>query len=159
MQHKKIALFISHIYGDYQKNLSQGVIDKALEYGFQTEVYATNEGENLGNFSATEDCILSLPAYKNLDGIIFASGTYANSELREDLRKKLSTLNDIPVIEVADADYSFPYISLDNNVTAGATSPWTYARTKLTAPGRDRAAADADVAAGALVAAADARSV
>ncbi|MBO7601366.1 MAG: substrate-binding domain-containing protein [Lachnospiraceae bacterium] len=119
MQHKKIALFISHIYGDYQKNLSQGVIDKALEYGFQTEVYATNDGENLGNFSATEDCILSLPAYKNLDGIIFASGTYANSELREDLRKKLSTLNDIPVIEVADADYSFPNISLENNVTAG----------------------------------------
>ena len=44
---KKIALFISHIYGDYQRNLTQGIIDKALEYGYQTEVYTTNDGEDL----------------------------------------------------------------------------------------------------------------
>ena len=45
---KKIALFISHIYGEYQRNLSQGIVDKALEYGYQTEVYTSNDGEDLG---------------------------------------------------------------------------------------------------------------
>ena len=46
---KKIALFISHIFGDYQRNVCQGVVDQAAEYGFKTEIYATSsDGEDLG---------------------------------------------------------------------------------------------------------------
>ncbi|WP_026507637.1 diguanylate cyclase domain-containing protein [Butyrivibrio sp. MC2013] len=119
MRHKKIALFVSHIYGEYQKNLSQGVIDRALEYGYRTEVYATNDGENLGSFSATEDSVLSLPSYNDLEGIIFASGTYAKKELRERIRNRLSALRDIPVIELGESEYTFPHIYLENNATAG----------------------------------------
>jgi diguanylate cyclase (GGDEF)-like protein len=119
MRHKKIALFISHIYGEYQHNLSQGIIDRALEYGYQTQVIATNDGENLGTFSSTEESVLQLPVYRNLDGIIFASGTYANPELREQLREKIASLGQVPVLEVADTGYSFPRISLENNITAG----------------------------------------
>ena len=66
MAGKKIALFISHIYGEYQRNLSQGIIDKALEYGYQTEIYTTNDGEDLGGLTDTEKCLLELPVYSGL---------------------------------------------------------------------------------------------
>ena len=48
---KKIGIFISHIMGFYQKNVCQGIIDKALEYGYTAEIFASMDGENLGDYS------------------------------------------------------------------------------------------------------------
>jgi len=114
MFNKKIALFISHIYGEYQRNLSQGIIDKALEYGYQTEVYTTNDGEELGGLSITEECILRLPVYSDLSGIIYASGTYSSREFRDKITKTLAD-SKIPVIEVNDTDPVFPNVTMDNS--------------------------------------------
>lgn len=111
---KKIALFISHIYGEYQRNLTQGIIDKALEYGYQTEVYTTNDGEELGGLSKTEECIFSLPVYSNLSGVIFASGTYSSNQFREKITKTLKE-SKIPVIEINDTHPVFPNVSMDNS--------------------------------------------
>lgn len=114
MFNKKIALFISHIYGEYQRNLSQGIIDKALEYGYQTEVYTTNDGEELGGLSITEECIFRLPVYSDLSGIIYASGTYSSREFRDKITKTLID-SKIPVIEVNDTDPVFPNVTMDNS--------------------------------------------
>lgn len=46
---KKIALFISHIYGIYQQGLCQGIVSTAEDYGYKTEVYTTSDGEDLGD--------------------------------------------------------------------------------------------------------------
>ena len=46
---KKIALFISHIYGAYQSTLSQGILAQAASYGYKVEVYTTSDGEDLGD--------------------------------------------------------------------------------------------------------------
>ncbi|MCR4897162.1 MAG: GGDEF domain-containing protein [Lachnospiraceae bacterium] len=115
---KKIALFISHIYGDYQRNLTQGIIDKALEYGYQTEVYTTNDGEDLGGLTETEQCILQLPAFDRLSGAIFASGTYASAELRSRISERLSA-SKLPVIEVNDSVSVFQRVTMDNNTMIG----------------------------------------
>ena len=114
MAGKKIALFISHIYGEYQRNLSQGIIDKALEYGYQTEIYTTNDGEDLGGLTDTEKCLLELPVYSGLSGVIFASGTYSSPIFKtsiSDLLKKTG----LPVIEVNDTSHDFPNVTMDNN--------------------------------------------
>lgn len=111
---KKIALFISHIYGEYQKNLTQGVIDKALEHGYQTQVFTTNDGESLGELSNIEECILRLPVYSDLSGVIFASGTYASKDLRDRIKRALEK-SGLPVIEVNDSSSSFPNVTMDNN--------------------------------------------
>lgn len=58
---KKIALFISHIYGVYQQGLCQGVISTAEDYGYKTEVYTTSDGEDLGAYSLGESSILRIP--------------------------------------------------------------------------------------------------
>ncbi len=115
---KKIALFISHIYGDYQRNLTQGIIDKALEYGYQTEVYTTNDGEDLGGLAKMEQCVLQLPVFDRLSGAIFASGTYASAELRTRVGDTLKA-SGLPVIEVNDTGSVFPRVTMDNNTMIG----------------------------------------
>ena len=79
---KKLALFISHIYGEYQNNLCQGVIHKSAEYGYQVEVYASNDGEDLGNYGIGEETLLLVPNFGDFDGVIFASSTYSDIKIR-----------------------------------------------------------------------------
>ena len=59
----KIGIFISHIMGFYQKNVCQGIIDKALVcfYGW---------GESRGLQSGRES-ILTLPNFDDLSSVIF----------------------------------------------------------------------------------------
>ncbi len=115
---KKIALYISHIFGDYQKNVCQGVVDQAMEYGFGTEIYATSDGENVGAYGAGEASILRIPCFEDFSGIVFASGTYPAEALKEQIRDTLKACS-CPVIEIAEKNTHFPSISLENNRTTG----------------------------------------
>ena len=116
---KKLALFVSHIYGEYQSNLTRGVIDHAASLGYQTEVYTTNDGENLGNYLVGENSILQIPKFDTFIGIVFASCTYSSPQLKEQILEKLKTLNGIPIVEVNDTDPFFPNVMVENNQTAG----------------------------------------
>ena len=82
---KKIGVFISHIMGFYQKNVCQGIIDKALEYGYTAEIFASMDGENLGDYSLGEESILTLPNFDDLSGVMFASETYPNEQLKDQI--------------------------------------------------------------------------
>ncbi len=122
---KQIAVFISHIYGEYQTNLCQGILDSASEYGYHAEVFTTSDGENLGVFNRTEDHVASLPEYSDYDGIIFASGTYVNQELKKTLSR---TFQDYEasrekegrfVVEISNDPSPFLSVVLENNVTTG----------------------------------------
>lgn len=115
---KKIALFISHIYGEYQSNLCQGVINQAAEYGYQTEVYSSNDGENWGGYGIGEESLLKIPNFQDIDGVVFASGTYVDF----DFKKRISALlqqNKCPVVEISEYQPDFPFIALENNLTTG----------------------------------------
>lgn len=116
---KKIALFISHIFGDYQKNVCQGVVDEAAEYGFQTEVYTTSDGENLGQYGVGETSILRIPSFDDFSGIIIASGTYPEQALKDQIICLLKEKCSCPIIEIAEVNAQFPSISLENNLTTG----------------------------------------
>ena len=39
-QAKKIGIFISHIFGEFQRSLCQGIIDKATEFGYIVEIFS-----------------------------------------------------------------------------------------------------------------------
>ncbi len=116
---KKIALFISHIYGDYQKNVCQGVIDKALEYGYQTEVYATSDGEDVGRYGLGEASILRIPNFSEIQGVIIASDTYPEVTLKESIFDYVKKNSDCPIVEITDYDSNYPAVSLENNHTCG----------------------------------------
>lgn len=45
---KKIGIFISHIFGSFQSSLCQGIIDKASEFGYITEIFSSTDGEDVG---------------------------------------------------------------------------------------------------------------
>lgn len=114
---KKIGVFISHIFGHYQKNVCQGIIDEALKYGYSTEIFTSLDGENLGDYSIGEESILRVPNYDSLDGIIFASETYLSEELKRKVLSHLQTACTCPIVEIALEDCHFPAVSLENNST------------------------------------------
>ena len=114
---KKIGVFISHIFGYYQKMVCQGIIDKALEYGYTAEIYTSMDGENLGEYGIGEESILHVPNYDSLDGIIFASDTYPSQDLKNKILHKLKKSCSCPIIEIAEQNPAFPSIRLENNNT------------------------------------------
>ena len=73
---KKIGVFISHIFGNYQHLVCQGIIHTAFEYGYTNEIFTSLDGENLGIYAVGEKSILQIPNYDSFDGIIFASDNY-----------------------------------------------------------------------------------
>lgn len=112
---KKIGVFISHIMGFYQKNVCQGIIDKALEYGYTAEIFASMDGENLGDYSLGEESILTLPNFDDLSGVIFASETYPNEQLKDQIYSLLKEKCHCPIIQIAVYKQQFPSVSLENN--------------------------------------------
>lgn len=115
---KKIGVFISHIFGAYQQGVCQGIIDRAVEYGYTAEIFTSLDGENLGSYALGEESILHIPNYDSFDGIIFASDTYISQELRRKISERLKALS-CPIVEIAVKDACFPSISLENNSMSG----------------------------------------
>ena len=116
MYHSKtIGVFISHIFGDYQKNVCQGIIDKSLEYGYTAELFTSIDGEDLGPYSIGEEYLLNIPDFDALDGVIFVSGTYLSGELRDKILLKLQAECHCPIVEIAVTDTHFPHIVLEND--------------------------------------------
>ncbi len=114
-QHKKIGVFISHIYGDYQTRLLSGIIKKAKEYGYMVEIFASNDGENLGDYVIGEASILAIPKPEHYIGMIFASSTYLLSSLGKDIEKLLQEKFSCPVVAVSQESSVYPRIALENH--------------------------------------------
>lgn len=112
---KKIGVFISHIYGDYQSRLCSGIIKKAAEYGYLVEIFASNEGENLGDYGKGEFSILNIPRPDDYTGIIMASGTYLLPSLEQGIMKMLREHFTCPIIDINQKPSFYPRIVLENN--------------------------------------------
>lgn len=115
---KKIGIFISHIFGSFQSSLCQGIIDKAAESGYITEIFSSTDGEDVGSYSLGEASILRIPNYDEFSGIFFASDTYVLPSLKEHITKTLQKKCSCPVIEIAQSKAVFPCVMLDNNKAA-----------------------------------------
>lgn len=113
--HKKIGVFISHIFGEYQRKVSQGIVDKAKEYGYIVEIFTSMDGENLGEYAIGEENICTIPNFSNLAGVIFASETYLNLSLRQRITDTLISSCTCPVVEITSVPSDFPSIAMDNN--------------------------------------------
>ena len=81
----KIAVFISHIYGEYQRNLCQGVIDKATEFGYHVDIFVSNDEKILGQYASGESGVLKIPNPSTYDGALLSSGTYLVPELKQNV--------------------------------------------------------------------------
>ncbi len=111
---RKIAVFVSHIFGDYQRNMCQGVIDKAIEFGYNVDIFVSNDENILGKYAVGEAGILKIPNPSAYDGVILSSGTYLVPALREQVINTLKGWN-CPVIDINSHNSPFPRVILDNN--------------------------------------------
>lgn len=116
---KKIGVFISHISGEFQCNICQGIIDKAAEFGYFVEVFSSTDGENIGDYGIGERSILRIPNFDDFSGVIFVSGTYLSDDLRNRIAKTLQSKCTCPIIDI-NQNHSFaPSIALDNDSATG----------------------------------------
>lgn len=111
---KKIAVFISHIFGEYQQQVCQGIFDAATEYGYLVEVFHSTDGENPGTLYG-ELGILDVPSYSEYDGIILALGTYLEPTLTAKLQERLQNLVTCPILTIQQNNHMPNNIILDND--------------------------------------------
>ena len=116
---KKIGVFISHISGEFQCNLCQGIIDKAAEFGYFVEVFSSTDGENLGNYGMGEKSILRIPNFDDFSGVIFVSGTYPSDDLLNQITEILRTNCSCPIIDINQKHSFAPSVELDNDSATG----------------------------------------
>lgn len=114
---KKIGVFISHIFGNYQQKLCQGIIDEAVEFGYQVEVFTSTDGENPETLSG-EESILRAASCQEFDGIIYASATYLEAKLEAKIRQYLTQWVSCPILFINHDS------SLSNNVLLDNHSPF-----------------------------------
>lgn len=116
---KKIGVFVSHIVGEYQRSICQGIIDQASEYGYCVEIFSSTDEETPGNYRLGEESILRIPNFDNLCGVIFISSTYLTSDLPRLISKTLQTRCHCPILEVTQQHGQYPSIALDNDTATG----------------------------------------
>lgn len=112
---RKIAVFVSHIFGRYQTLLCQGILQEAERRGCHTDIFTSNDDPSLQKYSLLEDSILLLPHYEEYDGVIFVSGTYPSADLRGKIASTLKQRCSCPVLEVNSRESDFPVIYMDNS--------------------------------------------
>ncbi|MDE6621490.1 MAG: GGDEF domain-containing protein [Lachnospiraceae bacterium] len=117
-QAKKIGIFISHIFGEFQRSLCQGIIDKAAAFGYIVEIFSSTDGEDVGSYSLGESSILRIPNYDEFSGVCLASDTYLLPSLRERIAQTLTKKCTCPIIEITQRKASFPAVVLDNDKAA-----------------------------------------
>lgn len=115
---KRIGIFISHIFGSFQKQLCQGIIDTVQTYGYCTDIFTSMDGENISYYASGENSILKIPHFEDFSGIVFASDTYLSENLKQSILHTLQKKCTCPVIEVNQKNGSYPAIFLENNSQA-----------------------------------------
>ncbi len=112
---KKIGVFISHLMGDFQKNVCQGIMDTALKYGYNSEVFEFMDGEDLGSSDLNESAILETLDFDNFKGIIFAFDTFVSDALRQHIYDILHERCHCHIVQISPNDTSYPTVYVDNN--------------------------------------------
>ncbi len=109
----KLAVFISHIYGDFQSAVCEGIIEQAEAYGYQLDFYASNDENIIGDYGLGEKELFHVPNIHSYEGILCASGTYLVPSVQEALYKLL-TIAKCPIIDICNSSSGFPNIGLNN---------------------------------------------
>lgn len=116
---KKIGVFVSHIVGEYQRCICQGIVDQASEYGYCVEIFSSTDENIPGNYRQGEDSILRIPNFNDFCGVIFISSTYLTKDLPQLISETLYSKCNCPILEITQQHGQYPSIALDNDTATG----------------------------------------
>lgn len=109
----KLAVFISHIYGDFQSDLCQGIVQKANEYGYLIDFFVSNDENVIGAYGAGEKDLFNVPNLHDYEGILISSDTYLVKEVQTALFEMLKDVT-CPVVDINNFDSPYPNVCMDN---------------------------------------------
>lgn len=115
----KLALFISHIYGDFQNSICREIINSANEYGYRLDIFVSNDESIIGTLGEGEIGLFDIPDLSSYQGILTTCGTYLLSSMKDSLIQFLESAS-CPIIDINSPDTPFPSVLLDNNSTIKA---------------------------------------
>lgn len=97
---KTIGVFVSLVYDEYQKHLSNGISIRAQELGYNVAFFTNFGGYDQNDYGQGELLIADLPCYEDLDGIIITPDTMAADGLEQKIRDHISKRSNCPVVSV-----------------------------------------------------------
>ncbi len=130
-QTQKIAVFISHIYGNFQSKLCQGILDKANEYGYTIDFYVSNDEIVIEDYGIGEESLFQVPDIHSYSGILISSGTYLVKRIQTALFDFLAEAT-CPIIDINNSHSPFPTVNLNNSSVIQALVKHLYTEHNLT---------------------------
>jgi diguanylate cyclase (GGDEF)-like protein len=97
---KTIGVFVSLVYDEYQKHLSNGISIRAQELDYNVAFFTNFGGYDQNDYDQGELLIADLPCYEDLDGIIITPDTMAVDGLEQKIRDHISKRSNCPVVSV-----------------------------------------------------------
>ena len=97
---KTIGVFVSLVYDEYQKHLSNGISIRAQELDYNVAFFTNFGGYDQNDYDEGELLIADLPCYEDLDGIIITPDTMAADGLEQKIRDHISKRSNCPVVSV-----------------------------------------------------------
>ncbi len=112
----KLALFISHVYGDFQNSICREIINMANDYGYHLDIFVSNDESIIGTLGNGEIGLFNIPNLSSYHGIITTCGTYLVSSMKDSLLEFLKGAT-CPIIDINSPGTPLPSVLLDNNST------------------------------------------
>lgn len=97
---KTIGVFVSLVYDEYQKHLSNGISIRAQELDYNVAFFTNFGGYDQNDYDQGELLIADLPCYEDLDGIIITPDTMSVDGLEQKIRDHISKRSNCPVVSV-----------------------------------------------------------
>lgn len=111
---KKIAIFVSGMYRDYQRELSQGIINEAKKLGFELFFFASFANEDVEySRDIGEYNVFRLPDLTRFDGVISLVNTIQMKTSAEFIYESCKKAN-VPLVDIDNFATDFYSVGIDN---------------------------------------------
>lgn len=112
---RTIGVFLERAKSEFQNKLSQGIITKAEELGYNVAVFSCygNYGQNDRYFEGDQN-LWELPPYEELDGIIMALDTMDEKASRENVLSHVHSRARCPIVSIREVVEGANNLLVDN---------------------------------------------
>lgn len=112
---KTIGVLLERAGSEFQNRLSQGIITKAEELGYNVAVFSSygNYGQN-DRYFVGDQYLWDLPPYEELDGIIMALDTMDEKTSRENVLTRVQGRAKCPVVSIREVVEGVNNLLVDN---------------------------------------------
>ncbi len=112
---KTIGIFIADVFSEFQREVCFGITERGKELGYNTFYFSCFGAYGQEAYGIGEMNIAELPNMKDLDGVIFAPGTYAIEGMENHILERFKREAVCPLVTVGEDFDDYPCVMIDND--------------------------------------------